>query len=250
MSSLKKEINELKNLLGELDKKIVFIFLSIAILQTISWYYGSRSFFRANYLAKYFGNPNNQIYEFVFWFISDIVLFLFIPLIIIKVVFKEKLKEYGFSIGRQNPGLKIVLISLSVMIPLLWFVSSLASFSSNYPHYSNGKLNWEMFLIYEISMICYLFAWEFIWRGYTLFGLEQKFGIYAVFIQMIPFVILHNGKPPLETFAAILGGLALGFLAIRTRSFIYGFYIHVGIMFFIDLFSVLRFRIGNYNLIF
>ena len=81
-----------------------------------------------------------------------------------------------------------------------------------------------------------------------LFGLEEKFGYYAVLIQMIPFVILHNGKPMAETFSAILGGIALGILAFRTRSILYGFVVHVGIMFSIDLICTLRFRTTDYGL--
>jgi len=81
-----------------------------------------------------------------------------------------------------------------------------------------------------------------------LFGLEAKFGYYAILIQMIPFVILHNGKPMPETFGAILGGIALGILAFRTRSFFYGVLVHIGIMFTIDIICTLRFRADDYGL--
>lgn len=93
-----------------------------------------------------------------------------------------------------------------------------------------------------------MFAWEFMWRGYMLFGLEEKFGYYSVLIQMIPFVILHNGKPFLETFGAIFGGIALGILALRTRSFYYCVVIHIGVMFSIDFVSTLRFRANEYGI--
>ena len=85
-------------------------------------------------------------------------------------------------------------------------------------------------------------GWEFLWRGYTLFGLKEKFGYYAVLIQTIPFTILHNGKPELETFSAILAGIILGILALRTGSFIYGVIIHTAVMFMIDLISTLRYK--------
>nr|HPN38683.1 hypothetical protein [Melioribacteraceae bacterium] len=62
------------------------------------------------------------------------------------------------------------------------------------------------------------------------------------------FVILHNGKPILETFSSIIGGIILGYLAIKTSSFFYGFLVHFGIMFIIDLLSVLRFRTDNYGI--
>ncbi|MCB9250428.1 MAG: CPBP family intramembrane metalloprotease [Ignavibacteriales bacterium] len=92
-----------------------------------------------------------------------------------------------------------------------------------------------IFIIYELLLLLFLFSWEFIFRGFILFGLEKRFGLYAIFIQMIPFVILHNGKPFLETFASIFGGLFLGYLALRTRSILYGFLIHGVILIALDL---------------
>lgn len=75
-----------------------------------------------------------------------------------------------------------------------------------------------------------------------LFGLKEKFGYYAILIQMIPFTILHNGKPQIETFSAIIAGIALGILALRTGSFIYGVIIHSAVMFLIDFISVIRYK--------
>jgi membrane protease YdiL (CAAX protease family) len=65
---------------------------------------------------------------------------------------------------------------------------------------------------------------------------------------MIPFVILHNGKPISETIGAIFGGLALGVLAYRTNSIYYGVLTHVGVMNCIDLLCTLRFRADDYGL--
>ena len=81
-----------------------------------------------------------------------------------------------------------------------------------------------------------------------LFGLKDKFGYYAVLIQMIPFVILHNGKPAAETFGAIAGGIALGILAFRTNSIYYCVIAHMGIMLTIDTISTLRYRANDYGI--
>lgn len=81
-----------------------------------------------------------------------------------------------------------------------------------------------------------------------LFGLKEKFGVYSIFIQMIPFVILHNGKPFVETLGAIGGGIFLGFLAFRTGSMLYCFFIHAGIMFVLDFFSTLRYQTAEFGI--
>jgi membrane protease YdiL (CAAX protease family) len=110
-----------------------------------------------------------------------------------------------------------------------------------------AKNNWGWFIFFELMLFGYIFAWEFLWRGYMLFGLESIFGWYAVFIQTIPFVILHNGKPAIETFSAIAGGIMLGIIAIKTRTILYGVILHFGLIFFIDLFSVIRFRANEFG---
>ena len=48
----------------------------------------------------------------------------------------------------------------------------------------------------------------------------------ALVLQAVPFTIAHLGKPELETLSCMFGGSALGYVAWRTRSFIYPFLIH------------------------
>jgi len=244
---IKRELIDLKNIIFSLDRKVVIIFLSIAVLQTISWYITSRSFFRYNIFPSYDSNPNIYLIEYLYWFIGDFITFLILPVLIIRFVIKEKVSGYGMKVGDWQTGLKLSVIFLLIMLPLVWFFSSSPDFVSNYPQLLSVRTAWNLFFIYEAGMLIYMFAWEFIWRGFTLFGLEEKFGYYAVLIQMIPFVILHNGKPMAETFGAILGGIALGVLAFRTRSFLYGVIVHIGIMFSIDLICTLRFRADDYG---
>ncbi|MGD8780488.1 MAG: type II CAAX endopeptidase family protein [Ignavibacteria bacterium] len=242
------ELKSLKEKICTLDKRVIFIFISVAILQTVSWYFASRIFFRLNFfdvLEK--ANYNAELLEFIYWFVGDFIVFFVIPALIIFFLFKEKITEYGFSFREYKLGLSFSVIAVLLMIVIVWFISSNEVFSVQYPYYDAARYNWTEFLIFETALLLYVFAWEFIWRGYMLFGLEKKFGYYAVLIQMLPFVILHNGKPAIETFGAIIGGIALGILALRTRSFLYGFIIHFSVMFSIDLISSLRSRANDFG---
>ncbi len=186
--------------------------------------------------------------EYLYWFIGDFFTFFILGILIIKFGFKEKLKDFGLQFGDLKTGLTFSFLFLFVMIILVWIVSATPEFAEKYPHLTSAKSNWNTLLIYEAGMLLYMIAWEFIWRGFMLFGLEKKFGYYSVLIQMIPFVILHNGKPFLETFGAIFGGIALGILALRTRSIYYCIIIHIGVMFSIDIISSLRFRANDYGI--
>ncbi len=241
-------MNNLGGILSKLDRKVVFIFLAVAVLQTISWYYTSRMFFKNN-LSGLFGSGSDvQLYEFIYWYAGDFITLLIIPALIIKIFFKENLRDYGFTPGDKRAGLIITLGFLLIMLPVIWIVSSEPSFSLAYPLLASARYSWKIFVIYEAGLFIYLIAWEFIWRGFMLFGLKEKFGYYAVLIQMIPFLILHNGKPPVEVFGAILGGLALGILAFRTNSIYYCVLTHAGVMFAVDLISILRYRADEFGL--
>ena len=241
------EIKTLFTKMKELDRKVVIIFLSVSILQTISWYYTSRRFFRYNIFESLQDNPDVYLIEYLYWFIGDFFTFFILPVLIIKLLLKEKIKNYGINLGDYKAGIKISLIFLGIMLPIIWFVSALPEFSAAYPQLKTTVDSWNVFFIFESGLFIYIIAWEFVWRGFMLFGLEEKFGYYAIFIQMIPFLILHNGKPVPETFGAIIAGLALGALALRTRSILYCIIIHACVMFSTDFISILRYQANNYG---
>ena len=74
-----------------------------------------------------------------------------------------------------------------------------------------------------------------------LFGLERQYdAVTSILIQTIPSTIVHIGKPASESFAAILAGLAFGYMAIRTRSILYPLLLHAVVGIGTDVFVTLR----------
>ena len=144
------------------------------------------------------------------------------------------------SFANLKVGILYAFIAIIIFIPIIILVSNSENFREYFPLMNSAKEELIVFLVYEIFFLAFIFSWEFIFRGYILFGLEKKFGLYAIFVQMIPFVLLHSGKPFIETFASIFGGLFLGYLALRTRSMLYGFLIHALILVALDLIALLK----------
>jgi membrane protease YdiL (CAAX protease family) len=69
-----------------------------------------------------------------------------------------------------------------------------------------------------------------------LFGLKDSFGpVNAVLIQAISSCLIHLGKPEAESIGALPFGLVLGYVALRTGSFWYGFAIHASLGVLLDL---------------
>ncbi len=63
----------------------------------------------------------------------------------------------------------------------------------------------------------------------------RSFGTNGLWLQAVPFALAHIGKPSIETFSTIFGGFAFGWLAYRTRSFVYPFLLH----WFVGTFAIL-----------
>jgi len=154
---------------------------------------------------------------------TELIYYLLVPLAAGFLLFRDKPRNYGVRIGRWKEAIIIIPVCLAAMAVILYGVGKMPEFRSYYHRYA---IDWSRLLL---DAALYMFAWEFLFRGYMLFGLEKSIGKSAIFVQAIPFVLLHFGKPFLETLACIPGGFILGYVAYRTRSFLPCFIIHFGI---------------------
>ena len=160
--------------------------------------------------------------------LDETVLYLLLPLVLIVFVFRENPKEYGFQWGDWKAGLVITAGALVIMLPILWLlVHGDAGMRKYYQPLLGPGLPLYTFLV--------LFGWEFLFRGWILFGYTRKFGPEALWLQAVPFALGHLGKPDVETLSTIFGGFVFGWIAYRTRSFIYPFLIHWAILTFVIL---------------
>jgi hypothetical protein len=142
LEKMLKYIGEIKDSFKELKVKIILIFLSVAILQTISWYFTSRRFFNSSLYFYFYEDADEQLYSYLYWFFSDCITLFLIPLLLIRFVFKEKISSYGFRLGDYKTGLPVSIIFIIPMLVIIWFISGLPDFSSVYPQLQSAKENW------------------------------------------------------------------------------------------------------------
>jgi membrane protease YdiL (CAAX protease family) len=155
-----------------------------------------------------------------------LILYLAIPLLMILLLFRENPGSYGFSLGDWKSGVALLAGGVLLMAPLLWFVARAGAMKAYYEPQVAG-LPWNTFLD--------LLGWEFFFRGFILFAYARRFGPDALWLQAVPFALAHIGKPEVETLSTIFGGFAFGWMAYRTRSFVYPFLLH----WFVASFSIL-----------
>jgi uncharacterized protein len=150
--------------------------------------------------------------------IDRTLLYFVVPMLIIILVFRQKPGEFGFTFGDWKAGITLTLIAIIIMAPILWLVSRESMAMQTFYKPQVSGLPW--------STLLDLFGWEFIFRGWLLFGFARKFGPEAIWLQAVPFALAHIGKPEIEALSTIFGGFAFGWVAWRTKSFIYPLLIH------------------------
>ena len=151
-----------------------------------------------------------------------LVLYFIIPMIVILLLFREKPTIYGFQLGNWRAGLIWTAVGCIGMAIILWFVARTPTMQS---YYTAKAPESTLYLLYITAAD--LFGWEFMWRGFMLFGLAAYLGPgAAIWLAAVPFAFMHLGKPEIETLSTLFGGAAFGFIAWQTGSFFYPFLIH------------------------
>ncbi|MBV9850702.1 MAG: CPBP family intramembrane metalloprotease [Armatimonadetes bacterium] len=181
---------------------------------------------------------------------------LWLPLVVILLGLKQEPSQFGLTRGDRRLGLKWALLFwIGMLIPLIVFSRQAAArdyylfgllrqpLALTGPVFDGAHVNLRALLYYEMGMGFYMFCWEFFFRGFLLFGLMRtRLGaVGAVLTQAVPFALLHwswqagASKPPLEVLGSFLAAILLGLLAVRTRSFLYGYLAHWAVSLTLDL---------------
>jgi hypothetical protein len=210
----------------QFDWRSAVIYTLAALLLTVVYYHGRVSFLSTDY--QLFG-----------WHGLNFVLLFIVPALVIRLVFREPLRDYGLTVGHPDIWGKYLLLFVIVFIPLAALASRLPEFHSYYPRFMPARHNPWLLIPSAAGWLVYFWAWEFFFRGFLLHGLGKKVGAIAIFIQMVPFVLAHLGKPEAECYAAVLAGIALGLMAWRGRSFIGAWLVHWLAATTMDMFCVL-----------
>ncbi len=156
-----------------------------------------------------------------FW-ISSFVYFGVLPILTIVIFLRKNPLDFGLRIGNYRVWIPYVLIFLAIAVPVLYLSSDMSSVQGYYRSHRNFDI-----LSYALQMGVYMLGWEFLFRGFMLFGLKDKFKEGSIIIQMIPFVLLHFGKPEIETISTIFTGLLWGYICYRGKSFWPAYIMHM-----------------------
>jgi len=237
--------------LRAIDARTASIFVAGAIIIVSFQAFGSVAFFDDHFAARFEDSPAYQVYGYLYWFVSSFLWLFLLPLAVVAISPALSVRDVGLGLGDWRFGARAALCLYLAMVPVL----ALASFRDNFVDYypmsdwirseiarfgdGQGGSLWP-FVVYEAAYALYFVGWEFFHRGFLTVGLSRTFGWYAILVVTIPFALLHVDKPMPEAYGAIVASLVLGWLAIRTRSSWWGFFVHASVAVTMDVFAVLH----------
>jgi membrane protease YdiL (CAAX protease family) len=230
------------------DWKSLTVLVGVAVLLTVQRYFAmSDGLYRALDLLRALGfdlhvpSARQHLAAMLYWALATSACYFIGPALVIRLAFGERLADYGFKLRGAFADGWVYLVMFAIMVPLVWWTSATARFQYTYPFYRPppGPLGWD-FLAWEACYALQFVTLEFFFRGFLVHGTKHRFGAYAIPVMMIPYCMIHFGKPLLETLAAIVAGLALGFMSLKTRSVALGAAIHITVAVSMDLASLWR----------
>lgn len=198
-------------------------------------------------LQEFATNPqSSRLAHLTYWDVGQIVVYLLVPALVVKLVFRDKLSDYGVKLSGMFRGAWIYLLMYLVIAgPVLW-ASTRPSFQHTYPfyHVEPGAPFWPRMIVWELLYALQFVSLEFFFRGFMLHGCRRRFGAYAIFAMAVPYCMIHYHKPVLETFGAIAAGVILGYMSLRTRSIWLGAALHIAVAWTMDAAAIWQSSIG------
>ncbi len=241
--SFASEARRLRRAIRQLDRQTVVVLLAAPLLAYLHLLIGRRTFY-LDTLAPALNFPETPLAAWAWWTGLQALLGFVIPVLLLRFGFRRRLTEIGLGPGNLRFGLTVLAVYVPVVLLGTWVLSADPAFQAINPRLRVAAYDWGLFLLYELLFLVYWIGWEYLWRGFVLFGTAPVLGLYAIFVQMLPFAALHFNKPPAEALLSIPGGLLLGALVWRCRAFWIAVPIHFVQMLALDFWCTLRLRTG------
>ena len=156
--------------------------------------------------------------------IERFVLFGAVPLAIVLLVFRDRPSRYGLRLGDWRWGLGLAGVGIAVMTPIVVALAGMPAFRGYYAPMAASVP--DLALTHALDLL----PAEFLMRGFLMFPLIRLYGGVGLLIATLPFTFSHLGKPEIETFSTLFGGLVYAWVDWRTGSIVWSALAHVYIV--------------------
>ena len=179
----------------------------------------------------------DELYRLIFWALTRIGGYL-VPLLFWRLIFRrDSILDFGLRTKGFLEHAWIYAMFVAIMIPVMITVAKQPDFGTYYPFYKQASRSWMDFAIWEVFYVGQFFALEIFFRGWWVRAC-RGFGAGAILCMVVPYCMIHYGKPYLEACGAIVAGTVLGSLSMKTRSIYAGFLVHITVAILMDFLAL------------
>ncbi|HVZ88561.1 MAG TPA: CPBP family intramembrane glutamic endopeptidase [Polyangia bacterium] len=236
---------------GAIDYRPLVALTMTALILVMQEYFGRGDFFETTIhpaIDRYvFAHPGGllnpavygEMYLRLWWALTRIGGYL-VPLVLWRLFFpRDHLADFGLRVRGLRDHAWIYALCVVVMVPVILTVSRQRDFVEYYPMYKAAGRSWLDFALWETLYLAQFFTLEIFFRGFWLRAL-RGFGAGAIWSMIVPYCMIHFGKPYLEACGAMVAGVVLGSLAMYTRSIYAGFLVHATVAVLNDCVALYR----------
>src|SRR5262249_23955810 len=169
-----------------------------------------------------------------------------IPYLVIRFYFHENISDYGFSLGDHRFGalLLLILIPAYIFVPLS---SAAVGTEKYYTMLVNHDFLRPLYVaVHVVSYALFAFGFEFLFRGFVLFGINSGLGnttrskwIAAIVSSGLSAIALI-GLPVVFPISALVGGMLGALVNFRLRSMFYTAFIHWNMGVWSDIWEIIK----------
>lgn len=227
---------------GEANRMMVVVALTSAVALTIinffakdpAWVIGLVRGIGLNpgSVDRWLSSPDSaQLARLTVWTIVQLFAYVALPVVAIRFLLRKPVAEFGVALRGIAAHWRPYVLLFFIALPVVIWASFSPAFLAKYPFYDllPGEGLWPNMWIWWIMYAAQFVALEFFFRGFMVHGLKWRIGYAAIFVMVIPYNMIHFAKPLAEAFGAILGGVTLGTLSLRTNSVWWGAALHIAI---------------------
>ena len=178
----------------------------------------------------------SELADLLWWAGSSLAIYVFVPVAYARIA-GQSIRGYGLSARFVRSEAALIALIAPVALVIVWLASADQRFIDTYPFY--GGDGWSL-LLFEAAYGATFVALEFFFRGFLVFAGQPVLGVHAVPVMAFAYCLLHLGKPMPEAVSSLIGGLILGYLALRLRSILAGVVAHLTIAWGMDAFVLSR----------
>lgn len=236
---------------GRVDYRPLLTLTLGVLIIAMQDYYGQIRFYEASvtpFLMKVFHADSRpavlthltvygEAYGRTWWGVTRIAGYV-LPYLVWRFAFpRDSLLDMGLRVRGLRRHAWLYALFIVIMIPILFIVSRQPDFGAYYPICSTAGRSWLEFAGWELVYVGQFVALEMFFRGWWI-RTTRIFGVGAIFSMVVPYAMIHFGKPYLEACSAIIAGVVLGSLAIETRSIWAGVLVHVTVAILNDILAL------------